>query len=304
MHWFIIALVPPLLWSLVNIIDKFLLSKYLKVEGPGALITFSSIAGVLALPLAITINPNIGSLSIVHIATLIVGGVFSGMALYFYFIALFDEDVSSVVALLQVSPVFGFLLGYLLLGETVSAKEIIASLVIILGAVVLSIEKPESGRFVFKKKLIGIILFSSLFFALYDTLFKFVAIDEDFWVSIFWQNLGLFILGIFFLIISKKYRAQFIALIQSNGRKILSLNLLNEILYISGSIIFSYATLLAPIGLVMTVGAYQPLFVMLGAYVTSRFVVGGNYEYLKCLNKQKIAGIAIIVFGSSLLYLL
>ncbi len=304
MHWFIVALIPPLLWSLVNNIDKFLLSKYLRVEGPGALITFSSIAGVIVLPLAIFISPNIGTLSLVHILTLITGGVFSGLALYFYFIAIFDEDISSVVALIQISPIFGFLLGYFFLGEIMSIKEVVASFVIIFGAVVLSIEKSESGKFIIKNKLIGTILLSSLFFALYDVLFKFVAIEEDFWASIFWQNFGLFLLGIFFLVVSKKYRIQFMSLIQLNGKSILTLNLLNEALYLSGSIIFGYATLLAPIGLVMTVGAYQPIFVMLGAYILSRFVVGGKQSYYKTINKQIIAGIGIIVLGSSLLYVL
>lgn len=304
MHWFFIALIPPLLWSLVNNIDKFLLSKYLKVEGPGALFVFSSVAGVLALPVAYLFNQSVTSISFVHSSILILGGIFSGLALYFYFEAIFDEDASSVVALLQLVPIFGFIFGFILLGETITLKEIIACAILILGALFLTFEKPADSRFKLKKRLVITILTSSFFFALYDTLFKFVAITEDFWISIFWQNLGLFIVGIFFFFISITHRKDFLALIKKNGLTILSLNLLNEVLYISGSVIFAYATLLAPIGLVMSVGSYQPIFVMVVSITIARLFFRNDRTYHKDeLSFQKISAIIVMLGGSILLYL-
>jgi len=303
MHWIFIALVPPLLWAMVNNIDKFLLSKYLKVEGPGALIVFSSIAGALVLPVAYLFSNDIFSFPIVHISTLIFGGILSALALYFYFLALFDEDVSTVVPLLQIVPIFGFILGFIILGEKPGLFQIAASLIIIAGAFILSSEKNEHGSRI-KKRLVLLMLGSSFFFALYDALFKFVAIREDFWISIFWQNLGLFLVGIFFLLFNAKYRKDFLFLIRSNGTRILSLNLLNESFTLFGNVTFAYASLLAPIGLVMTVGSYQPIFVIIIAGIVSSIMRPSSSDYKKeSVTTRKILAIAVIVGGSLFLYM-
>jgi len=50
MNWFLIALIAPIVWSIVNHIDKYMLSKYLKERGLGALLIFSALSSVIILP--------------------------------------------------------------------------------------------------------------------------------------------------------------------------------------------------------------------------------------------------------------
>jgi hypothetical protein len=50
MEWFYIALAAPALWSAVNYIDKYLVEKYFKGGGIGALLIFSSLVGIIVIP--------------------------------------------------------------------------------------------------------------------------------------------------------------------------------------------------------------------------------------------------------------
>ncbi len=51
MNWILIASIAPILWAITNYIDKHLISKYLKGEGIGALMIFSSAIGIILIPI-------------------------------------------------------------------------------------------------------------------------------------------------------------------------------------------------------------------------------------------------------------
>lgn len=305
MNWFFIALVAPLLWAFVNHIDKHLLSRYLKVEGPGPLMIFSSLAGAIVLPFAFFFYPDIFNISTKDAAILLAGGVFSAFAVFFYFKALFQDEATNVVPLFQTIPVFGLFLSYFILDEIIPAQQIVGSVVIVVGAIYLSIEKVNSNKYIFslRNKSTLFMLFSSFLYAVYGVLFKFVAVKDDFWLSIFWQNLGLFIVGLFFSICIKKYRKDFLSLYKINGNKLLGINLFNETLTLVGNIIFSYAILLAPVALVMTVGGYQPIFVLIIGLIIARFT---SSEIKEDISKdqllRKVISIALITLGSILTF--
>ena len=59
MNWFLIALIPPAVWAATNHFDKYLLSKYFKGGGVGALMVFSSMIGVLLLPIIYILHPEV-----------------------------------------------------------------------------------------------------------------------------------------------------------------------------------------------------------------------------------------------------
>jgi drug/metabolite transporter (DMT)-like permease len=47
MNWFLIALIGPVLWALVNHIDKYIISKYFTGRGVGSLVLFTSASGLI-----------------------------------------------------------------------------------------------------------------------------------------------------------------------------------------------------------------------------------------------------------------
>ena len=227
MTWFVIALIAPILWSFVNHADKLILSKYVKGQELGSLMIYSCLFAVLLAPIAYFMQPEIFVISTLHITILILAGILEALAVYLYLIALNDEETSVVVPFFQSIPIFAFILGYFVLGEMVTIKYILASLVTIIGGALLSFEITTGNKIVFKKKMVLAILASSFIFALHRTLFKLASVTEDFWISIFWQSIGLILVGLFLLFVVRKYREQFMALLRENGAPIFFLNVIS-----------------------------------------------------------------------------
>jgi drug/metabolite transporter (DMT)-like permease len=187
----------------------------------------------VALPVAIFFRPDILNVSLLQAVMLAVNGMLIVFSVLFYFYALSYDDASSVVPFYQTIPVFAFILGYLFLGETITVSQGVASLVIILGALVLSFDFGSDARR-FKKEVVILMLGASFLYALNGVIFKFIALDSGFWTSTFWGLIGRIILGCAFLAFVPVYRRQFFAMVKENNFAVLGLNSLSETMFIVG----------------------------------------------------------------------
>ena len=270
MSWFLIALIGPVLLAIANHTDKHIIEKYLKGGAVGSLIIFSALFGIVALPIVFAFHPDVFHISFFHAAALAFGGILvvlgAGLC---YFYALQKDEVTYVVPFYQTIPVFGFILGYFILGETITHVQMIASVIIILGALVLSFEFGDTIRF--KKEVVVLMLTASLLYAISSIIFKVVALHDGFWISTFWSLVGKVFTGIFFFLCIKSYRMQFLAMIKENKIAVLGLNSLSETLFIISESVTAYATLLAPIVLVLLVNAFQPVFVFILGIILTLF---------------------------------
>lgn len=303
-HWFFIALAAPLLWSIVNHIDKYMLAKYLQERGVGALLIFSALSSAVVLPfVAYFYGSDMWGVSLENLAILLLVGCISAAGLYFYLAGMEQEEASVVVPLFQLVPIFGYVLGYVILGEAISAQQLFSSLLIMFGIIVLTTEIDADRGVTFKTKVLMLVALSSFLFALYDTLFKKVAVVESFWVSIFWQHVGLVAAGMLLLVFAKRFRQDFFLMFRNMGGRIFLLNLTGEGLYILGNFANSFATLLAPVALVLVVSSYQPLFVFIGGILLTLFLPYITAERISPRHlAHKFVSIAIIFAGSYLLY--
>src|SRR3989338_2631662 len=303
-NWFFIALIAPILWSVINHIDKYILSKYQEGKGIGALLIFSSLSSVIVLPfLAIFFRLQIFDVSLVGLFILFIVGFLSALAFYFYLRAMDVEEASVVIPLFQFDPVFGYILSFFVLKESLNLNQILASVLILVGIILLSIEIDIDNRFRFKRKVLLLIGISSFLFALSGVLFKKLALVDSFWISIFWQYVGLTVFGILILIFYKKFRQNFITMVTTSKLKILSLNIISEILYIIGALANNFAILIAPIALVFVVNSYQSLFVFtIGVLFTIFFPKFVSEKISSKHFLHKLISIIIIIIGSYLLY--
>jgi drug/metabolite transporter (DMT)-like permease len=302
MNWFLIALIAPFLWSIVNHVDKYLLSKYFKKGGVGALMIFSTLSAVLILPVAYVKSGEVQHIPLLDIIILCGAGIMGALAVFLYLVALQDEETTIIVPFWQLVPVFGYLFGYLFLGESLSSTELIAGLFIITGAVILSINLEYGAKNIFKLKITVLMMLSSLAFALYEAMFKYIAVGENFWTATFWEHCGLILLGATLFLSVKKYRSEFLELIKTSSTRILSLNIGSELLTFIGNILTTYAALLAPLALVLLVSAYQPIFVFIAGIILTIFLPSIAEEKLSFrFLFQKILAILIIFIGSYLL---
>jgi len=297
MSWFLIALIGPILYAIANHTDKYLIEKYLKGGAVGSLIIFSSIFSIVAVPVVLLIHPSVFGVDVFHGIILTINGMLVVLAVLCYFYALKKDEVSYVVPFYQTIPIFGFILGYLILGETISVIQAIASVVIILGALVLSFELGDKIRF--KKEVVLLMLTASILYAINSVVFKSIALNDGFWLSTFWSLIGKIILGVIFFVFIKTYRFQFIEMIKENKIVVLGLNSLSETMFIIAESVTGYATLLAPLVLVLLVNSFQPLFVFVIGVLLTLFLPKISQESLSKKNLiQKVIGIGLIIVGT------
>ena len=200
MTWFFIALIGPFMYALTNHIDKILLEKYFKNNGVGTIILFSSIFSVVVLPFLFFIDKTVLDVGGLQIIVLLIVGILGALVLWCYLLALKNEEVSVAIVFYQLMPVFGYILSYFILGETLTKLQIVAMVIVILGTAIISFEIDAENKFKLRRKTILPMLAAAFFWALGGVLFKLVALEENVWRSFFWENVGLLIVGIFIFI--------------------------------------------------------------------------------------------------------
>ena len=272
MTWFFIALVGPLLYATTNYIDKILLEKYFKKGGVGTILLFSSLLSIVALPFLFWADPTVFDTGLKNILILAIVGILNVGVLWCYLLALKHDEASVVIVFYQLVPVFGGILGYFFLGEILTSMQMIAMAIIILGTTIVAFEIDSDNHFKLRKRTILPMLAASLFWATGGVIFKVVALEESVWRSLFWEHFMLTVVGVTIFIFIRSYRVNFLSAIKSNSKAILSLNGINELIYIGGNIIVAYSYILAPIGLVLLTESFQPIFVlMIGIFLTIFF---------------------------------
>lgn len=306
MTWFLIALVAPFLWGLVNLADNYLVANFSQKEkerSSGGLVLFSSLIGIFIALLISIFTPNIFSVSVFDISLLLLTGVFTIVWIVLYLFTLEIEEISNIVPWFLAVPVFGYILGYLFLGENLSTNQFIGSGIILLGVFLTSIDWKGEKRKV-KKKLILYMLVATFIIALSGIIFKYVTIENNFWVSSFWEYIGLGLSGLLIYLISPKYRNEFHFMNRSGGKKIFLLNIASELLTISGNLLTNFALLLAPVAMVYLVGSFQPAIVLFLTIIGTKFLPHIIKEDIsRKILIPKIIAIILITIGSAILFL-
>ncbi len=303
MSWFFIALAAPFLWSFVNIFDQYLVSKFSTGEkSSGGLILFTSLIGIVVAIIVGINKSGIFQIPVTNMLLLILTGVITISWFILYLFALEIEDVSAVVPWFLTVPIFGFGLGYLFLGEMLTQHQLIGSVIVLIGLVLTFIDFTGQKK-KFKWKSAIYMLFSCFLIAICGVIFKYVTIENNFWVSSFWEYVGLGLCGIIIFIFVPKFRREFIVMNKKGGVKIFSLNILIEVFTIGGNLLTNFAILLAPVTMVYLVGSFQPAIVLFLTLIATKFFPGIAKENLsRNVLLPKIIAIAIMIIGSIFLF--
>jgi|GEM_PF-136752 len=301
MNWFLIALIPPALWSATNHLDKYLVSKYFKGSGVGALMVFSSIIGVFLLPIIAIIHPEVLSFSSSSLLIALNGFLYI-LAVLPYFYALQKDEASICVPLFQLIPVFSYVMAYFVLGETLNTNQALGGLLVVAGAIGISLDLSDGKKIKFKKEVFWLMFLSSVIFALNFIIFKMFAVQSSFWYTSFWEYVGFAVFAVILMLFVKSYRYQFITVMKTNRVFVLSLNGLNEVLNIIAKVAFNWASLLTPITVTWIVNGFQPFFVFAyGVILTLLFPKVANENIERKALAQKIFAILIMFVGTYIL---
>jgi uncharacterized membrane protein len=295
MTWIAFAFCGPVLWAISTHLDKYLLERYFKDSNPGALLVFTALAGLLLLPVIWFFDPAVIEIDGASACLMASSGVLYMGAMLFYLRALQGEEASVVAPFYQASPLFGYVLGYVVLGEALSPRQMLGGGIIIAGTLLVSLR--SGPRTTFKARLAGLMLACAFALALSSLIFKVFALRDEFWTTAFWMFVGEAIFGAGLLLIAP-FRRQFLAVLHANPGAVLAINGANELINLGGGLGNRYALLLAPLSLVQAIGSTTTLFVFLFGLVLSMFLPTIGREDLSAANLiRKGLSAALVAVG-------
>ncbi len=299
----LIVIVAAFLWAITNHIDKFLVNGIDEsASSIETLLMFSTlVAGLVFSPIWLIIcNFNV-SLSMSSLIVVFLASFIFLMATYVYFKALDTNDTTIIVIMFQMIPVFSFILALIFFDEMLTFNQILGSIIIIVAAIIISIDfnNKESK---FNLKALILMTLSSFLYSVYYILFDFAIRHDNYNVVAFWYQIGFLIMGIVLFCI-KRFRNNFINAIKNNGKKYFSLNALNELLALGANLLENYANVTIPLALANASTGLQCMFVfILGILGTKLLPKYFNEDLNKKTIIQKTICIIVSIVGLIIMY--
>jgi drug/metabolite transporter (DMT)-like permease len=299
MSWLFFAFCGPVLWAISTHLDKYLVEQYFKQSDVAVMLLFTAFIGVLTLPIIAYYRPTFANLEPSSIALIVLSGILYMGAMLFYLQALQSEEASVVSPFFQAVPLFGYVLAYFVLGETLSARQMAGGALIIFGTLIVSVHLGGKVRS-FKLRLVMLMLGCGLAAALSGLIFKVFALEVEFWTTTFWMFVGEALFGAALLTIGS-YRRQLAATLRRNTAALLTINGSNELINLGGGLGNRYALMLAPLSLVQAIGSTTTLFVFgFGVALSVAFPKFGRETLTPRDLLQKGAAAALVAAGVAL----
>lgn len=289
-----IAVFAYFLFAINGIADKFLLTK--AVRHPIAYAFYIGITG----PLTLVLAPfGLKALSAKDFFIALIGGACFVIASYFFYIAIQQTSISRILPVEGgLVPVFTLILAYLILGERLTAIQLLAFGLLVSGAILISLKKDPGG---WHPKALAVGSVAALLFALSLTLTKFIFDQTNFVSGLIWTRLGFLTASLSFLIPKKSRQYIFEAPRETSGG--------NKLLYYGtrltgglGGLLQNYAISLGSVTIVNALQGTQYGILLISTIALSKY-------YPKILRErvsgpilvQKIAAIILIAWGLILL---
>lgn len=299
----IITLIASLLWAITNHIDKYLLSKIDNSESNiKTLLVFSSfVAGIVISPVWLFMSKFQINISFLSLLSVILAAILYILATYFFFKALENNDASIVVVMSQLIPVFSYIFALILFQETLDTNEIIGALIIISSAIIISFDFSQKSK---KNKWVALLFMSasSLIYSFYFICFDFATRNGEYNAVAFWYQIGLLLIG-FCLISIKSFREEFLKKIKKNGKRFITLNIINEVLNLTANLMINFAAITLPLALANTLMGFQGVFCfIIGVIGTLLFPKIITEDLDKRTVVQKIFCIILAIIGLIIMF--
>ena len=255
MLWAALAIISALVIAIRSLTEKYLLKQ--RITSP----SFAIFVGLMDLLYTAVVLPFADISAGFSIYGL--GALGAGVLTFIYFIlylkSLSEEEVSRISPIFSAAPVFVAVFAAVWLGEIFSVFTYIAILLVVLGVASLSF-RLELG-FPKKIKNLEFILLAIVFIALAKTLAKWVLLNLDFKVYVAYHLFGFFLASCS-LWLSKDIRKNFVLFVREFKLEF-RLAFSAEMLALVDFILITYAIMLGPVSLVMTLSSLAPFFVLI-----------------------------------------
>lgn len=262
MSWIFFALLAPAVYTVVNFIDKHVVSN--EVKDYKGMVIYGTIMG-LVVGTFFWIVTGFPTLPLQDTLIILSAGALTIWASALYFKAVSMEDASKIIILFQTMPIFVLILSIFLLKETVSALQIFGFFLILGSAIGIAIEK---GQEKFKlSKTFWLVMAVNLLWALSAVMAKFAIQATSFSSILAYESWGLGIGGTLLFIFFPQIRNSFLESVRTVPKRALFLMFTNEGVFVLAKSITFYAYSIGPASLVSVLGSTQVLFGVLYGYI-------------------------------------
>lgn len=292
MSWALLTLSAVVLWAIVNQVDKFVITRW--VRQPLAILFVSGVVGAL-FGVVVYFVRGFSALSYSNILVALVAGVLYMLMGLFYLKAAKTEEISRIVPLSCLTPLFVLILAGVFLGEVFTFDKYVGILLLVAGAVLVSsrsLTKISLGR------PFWLMILSSLALSVNYVLTKYLLDFADFWTVYSYTRMGALVAVLPFAYSSVKGLA---AATRKNGKKVVALISVSESINYVAVIFITIATAIGFVSLVSALSSLQPFFVLFFAVLIIKFFPQVFKEEIsKATIGQKIIAIILMFVGALL----
>lgn len=262
MSWILFSILAALTWAIVNTIDKYVFTKW--IRKPIVPVMILGVIGLIASIIVYFIH-SFSELSYINILLAFVSGFFYILMILFYFKAVKIEEISRVVPLFYLTPLFLLILASIFLGEFFAPIKYLGIILLIVGAILISTQRITKISF---GKAFWLMILSSLSLAINYVITKYLLDFADFWTIFSWTRIGIIValIPVYFVCFP-----DLLSTVKEHGIKVIGVISISQSLSVIGVLFITIAASVGYITLVNALSSVQPLFVLLFAVLLSIF---------------------------------
>ncbi len=307
MQWFILALIASILWAVVVIVDKFILTHYIKdAVSYQVFLTLTMLPFLISLLPFTSHNTNSSTPTILPVIIILLG-VAMGLVYVLYNKALMIEEVSRVTPLFYLSPLFVLLFSFMFIGEGLSLRRYLGIGLMVFSAISVSVSlrrRNRDSRRQSHSHSLHIVLSPALLMILVldimnagkDVISKLILSHLDYLSYLFWFLLGN-IAGRPFLLLIPHNREKTLMIIKTLPPKVYLLSFISSSLAWTGYVLYFKAVSMTYISLVSAIPTTQPFLVFIFATLLGLFYPGLIEEKTdrRSLTIKGIAAVSVLI---------
>jgi len=299
LNWISTALLSSAMQAAVSVVDSHLLSKRM-LELRTLILAMGVIQALYGLLLYILFPwpaniPAAGILSVIAASIFGIGGSLTTL------LVLQKEEVSRVVPIGHITPVYIAIIATIFLDENLTYLHWLAIIIVTAGALIVSTEKNQVIASSSMKRPFSLLFIATLFGALGAIFTKITLRYMSFWNM---YSMAILIASVIVLAISARPDTFNQWREMKRRSSTLALIVLNEIAGMSASVLYVRAVSLGPVSLVSTIGGVRPFLVIIYSAILSLVLPGFLLELPgKRTIIFRLIAIAMIVGGVSIISL-
>lgn len=296
MSWFYLALLAPLLYAIVNLLDDNLLHSIYR--GPYLATAASGILG--ALPLLSLFFVDWTSIEYSQAGLMILAGFLTTIFYFFYFKSLAVDSPSVVVAMMGLVPAIVPILAYYFLGERLVGAQLVGFAIVLLATMALAV--VDIRKFKFSAALLWVLVAVAIT-SVVSIMTKYVYDQAAFYPAYMSYVVGIGLGGIYFaLIMYYDKRQHDMTIFKKSIHKVFAIFLVAELIAIAADFMSNLAISRGSVSLVRVIEGIQPMYVLIIAIAL--YPIWPKYfrEAAEAKRTKKLVLMSVILAGLILIH--